>query len=99
MPYSERGGTSAGSATVEPSPRTNSINGSSSRGSPPVDAVGSTGGKRPGATVEVAAGGAVGVGASAPWGGKMSRGPLVLVMEAAQDGSALHSAKSRPPLR
>ena len=34
-----------------------------------------------------------------PWGGKMSRGPLVLVMEAAQDGSALHSAKSRPPLR
>ena len=25
----------------------------------------------------------------------MSRGPLVLVMEAAQDGSALHSAKSR----
>ncbi len=34
-----------------------------------------------------------------PWGGKMSRGPLVLVMEAPQDGSALHSAKSRPPLR
>ena len=34
-----------------------------------------------------------------PWDGKMSRGPLVLVMEAAQDGSALHSAKSRPPLR
>ena len=29
------------------------------------------------------------------WGGKMSRGPLILVMEAAQDGSALHSAKSQ----
>ncbi len=28
----------------------------------------------------------------------MSRGPLVLVMEAAQNRPALHSAKSRPPL-
>ncbi len=33
------------------------------------------------------------------WGGKMSRGPLVLVMEAAQDGPAMHSAKSRSSLR